>query len=185
MLKIIVGLGNPDDKYANTRHNMGFMVLDSIAEKLHVIFQPKFNGLIGLGEVFGQKIYLLKPMTYMNLSGVSVGELVSFYKIPTEDVFVIHDEMNIPFGELKIRRDGSAGGHNGLSSIIGYIGSDFPRLKMGIGRGSANGDISHVLGKFNPDEKKTLDDFITKGRDAALSALENGIEKSMGIYNRK
>lgn len=185
MVKIIAGLGNPDEKYSGTRHNIGFMVLDGLAEKLGAVFQPKFDGLLAITDAFGHKLYLLKPLTYMNLSGVSVGGLASFYKIPPEDVFVVHDEMNIPFGELKIRHDGSAGGHNGLSSIISHIGSGFPRLKMGIGRGLPGNDVSHVLGKFNPEEKKSLDDFINKGKDAVLSVLKDGLEKTMSVYNRK
>lgn len=183
MAKLIAGLGNPDNKYDFTRHNIGFMVIDSLTEELGVSLTSKFHGLAGQADIFGERTYFLKPMTYMNLSGKSAGALASFYKIAPEDIFIIHDEMNIPFGSLKIRRDGSAGGHNGLSSIIEAVGSCFPRLKMGIGRGKGD-PVSHVLGKFTPEEAKSLPDFIYRGKEAVLSVLEGGLSTAMNVYNR-
>lgn len=184
MIKIIAGLGNPDEKYADTRHNIGFMVVDMLASELGVSFVDKFNGRLGVCDAFEERVFFLKPMTYMNLSGKSVGGLAGFYKIAPEDIFVIHDEMNLDFNTLRIRHNGSAGGHNGLSSIIGAIGSNmFPRLKMGIGKGGGD-SVSHVLGRFTPDEKKLLLEFLLRGKDSVLSALKEGLINSMNVYNR-
>lgn len=184
MIKIVVGLGNPDEKYTDTRHNIGFMVVDKLAEELGVTFADKFHGRFGVCDAFDERVFFLKPMTYMNLSGKSVGGLAGFYKIATEDIFVIHDEMNLDFNTLRIRHGGSAGGHNGLSSIIESVGgNNFPRLKMGIGKGDGD-SISHVLGKFTPDEKKLLPEFLLRGKDSALSVLRQGLINSMNVYNR-
>lgn len=185
MIKVVAGLGNPGAKYDGTRHNIGFMVMDRLADELGLDFSGKFQGSLAVKDINGGKVYFIKPMTFMNLSGASVGALAGFYKIAPEEVFVIHDEMNLPFGRLRLRHDGSAGGHNGLSSIIGHLGSSkFPRLKMGIDRKSGEDTIAHVLGRFNPEEKNGLDDFISMGTKAVLSVLENGVDKTMAEYNR-
>ena len=121
----------------------------------------------------------------MNLSGVSVGALAGFYKIAPQDILVVHDEMNLPFGRLKLRHDGSAGGHNGLTSVIQHLGSSkFPRLKMGIGKKVGEDQVSHVLGRFTPEEKESLDDFVLQGTKAVLKVLADGVNKAMTEYNR-
>lgn len=185
MIRIIAGLGNPGDKYAGTRHNIGFDVLDILADRLNAEFMEKFDGLLSEIRYNGEKLYLLKPQTFMNLSGKSVAGLANFYKIDVSEILIIHDEMNIPYNTIKLRHKGSAGGHNGLKSIIECMGSDnFPRLKMGIGRDASKDVVSYVLGKYKPDELKLYDDFINKGADACIEALNNGLNKAMSIYNQ-
>lgn len=185
MVKVIAGLGNPGDKYTGTRHNIGFEVIDALADKLNVSFIEKFDGLLAEVRYNNEKLYLLKPQTFMNLSGKSVAALANFYKIDVCDIFVIHDEMNIPYATLKLRRNGSAGGHNGLKSIIECLGSqDFPRLKMGIGRDRSKDTVSYVLGKYKPEEIKVYDEFIEKGVNACIEVLDNGLNKAMSIYNQ-
>lgn len=185
MIKIIAGLGNPGDKYAGTRHNIGFDVLDILADRLGAEFVEKFEGLLAEIRYNGEKLYLLKPQTFMNLSGKSIAGLANFYKIDVSEILVIHDEMNIPYNTMKLRHKGSAGGHNGLKSIIEYMGSDnFPRLKMGIGRDASKDVVSYVLGKYKPDELKLYDDFINKGADACIEVLDKGLNKAMSTYNQ-
>lgn len=185
MVKIIAGLGNPGEKYAGTRHNIGFDVVDILAEKLNADFVEKFEGLLAEVRYNNEKLYLLKPLTYMNLSGRSVAMLANFYKIDASEILVIHDEMNIPYNTMKLRHKGSAGGHNGLKSIIESLGSDnFPRIKMGIGRDSSKDVVSYVLGKYKPEEKELYDEFINKGAKACLEVLDKGLTKAMSLYNK-
>lgn len=185
MIKIIAGLGNPEEKYNGTRHNIGFEVVDLLAEKLNVSWQEKFDGLLGEVRYNNEKLFLLKPLTYMNLSGRSVSALADFYKINIEDIFIIHDEMNIPYNTLKLRRNGSAGGHNGLKSIIESTGSmEFPRLKMGIGRDNSKDVVSYVLGKYNPEQLKVYDDFLQRGVNACMEVLNKGLNKAMTEFNK-
>lgn len=187
MIKIVVGLGNPTDKYKDTRHNIGFMVLDELSNEYGFSFaeSDKFKCMIGEQNINGEKVYFIKPLTYMNLSGVSVAALSNFYKIKPEEILVIHDEMNIPFGKLKLRHDGSAGGHNGISSIIDNLGSQkFPRLKVGIDRNKGQDTVSYVLGKFKPEEKEVLEEFINKAKNSVKLVLESDITKAMNEINR-
>ncbi len=185
MIKIIAGLGNPGEKYTGTRHNIGFEVMDRLCEKLGVSLSEKYDGLFGEIKYNNEKLYLLKPLTYMNLSGRAIASLANFYKIDACDIFVIHDEMNIPFNTLKLRHGGSAGGHNGLKSIIECLGSqDFPRLKMGIGRDSSKDVISYVLGKYKPDEIVLYNDFLDRGVEACMEVLDKGLNKAMTFYNK-
>ncbi len=185
MIRIIAGLGNPGEKYTGTRHNIGFEVIDKLGEKLNISWSEKYEGLYGEVKYNNEKLFLLKPLTYMNLSGKSVADLANFYKISAEDIFIIHDEMNIPFNTLKLRRDGSAGGHNGLKSIIASLGSqNFPRLKMGIGRDNSKDVVSYVLGRYKPEEQKLYNDFLNKGVEACIEVLENGLNKAMTIFNK-
>lgn len=187
MIKIIAGLGNPGVKYDGTRHNMGFMVMDCLADKLGLVFSSsaKFHGELAVKDFENERVYFIKPDTFMNLSGVSVGALAGFYKIAPQDILVVHDEMNLPFGRLKLRHDGSAGGHNGLTSVIQHLGSSkFPRLKMGIGKKVGEDQVSHVLGRFTPEEKESLDDFVLQGTKAVLKVLADGVNKAMTEYNR-
>lgn len=185
MIKLIAGLGNPGEKYAGTRHNIGFDVIDKLSDEFSLSFTEKYFGEYAETVYEGRKIYFLKPLTFMNLSGKSVGALSSFYKISPDEVLVIHDEMNIPYNTLKIRRGGTAGGHNGLKSIIESLGSiEYPRLKMGIGKDSSKDTVSYVLGKFKPEEKQVYEEFISRGADAVKYILKEGLDKAMNIYNR-
>lgn len=185
MIKIVAGLGNPGDKYRGTRHNIGFDVLDALGERFSLSWVKKFGGEFADYTVNGEKVFFIKPLTYMNLSGDCVAQTASFYKTAPQEVFVIHDEMNIPYGSIKIRKDGSAGGHNGLKSIIERLGSqDFPRLKMGIGKGADKDSVPHVLGKWRKEELDTYKEFIEKGLNAVLCVLSGGTDKAMNIYNQ-
>jgi PTH1 family peptidyl-tRNA hydrolase len=184
VLFLIVGLGNPGKEYENTRHNVGFMVLEKISEKLGVkVDRIKFKGLFGEGIWGGEKVLLLKPMTFMNLSGESVEEALRFYKVPSENLIVIYDDMDLPVGRLRIRRKGSSGGHKGMESIISRISSeDFPRVRVGIGR--PKGDVvDHVLGSFGPEEKQAVESAIEAAAEAALTIVREGVEEAMNRYN--
>lgn len=184
-MKMIVGLGNPGKKYEATRHNVGFITADLIADELGVeITQKNFMGLCC--EVFrnGEKVILVKPQTYMNLSGQCVGEIARYYKIDNEEILVIVDDLSLPAGTMKLRPKGSSGGHNGLKSIIAHLdGEDFPRLKIGIGRGSGDDVIDHVLGHFGEEEWKLIANMMEKGRDCAFLWLDRGIDEAMNRYN--
>ncbi|MCG0275838.1 MAG: aminoacyl-tRNA hydrolase [Thermosediminibacteraceae bacterium] len=181
---LIVGLGNPGKEYEDTRHNVGFMVVDKLAERLGIkVDRVKFKGLFGEGFFEGEKILLLKPMTYMNLSGQSVQDAVEFYKIPTENLVVIYDDMDLPLGRLRIRKKGSSGGHKGMESIIYHIASEgFPRIRVGIGR-PKDDVVDYVLGKFEPGEKKVIDAVIEAAAEAAVTIVQHGVEEAMNRYN--
>ncbi|MDO4541923.1 MAG: aminoacyl-tRNA hydrolase [Bacillota bacterium] len=182
-MKIIAGLGNPGKKYETTRHNVGFIVADLIGEELGVdITEKNFNGLTA--EVFyqGQKVILVKPQTYMNLSGQCVGELARYYKVDNEDILAISDDLSLPVGTMKLRPKGSSGGHNGLKSLIAHLdGDDFPRLKLGIGYDADV--IDHVLGHFSEGEWQTLTTIMKKAVDCSLDWLNNGVDEAMCHYN--
>ncbi|TYP51664.1 aminoacyl-tRNA hydrolase [Thermosediminibacter litoriperuensis] len=181
---LIVGLGNPGSEYEETRHNVGFMVLDRLAAELGIkVDRIKFKGLFGEGVYEGEKLLLLKPMTYMNLSGQSVIEAMKFYKIPPENLVVIYDDMDLPVGRLRIRGSGSSGGHKGMESIIYLIASDgFPRIRIGIGR--PPGDVvDHVLGRFEPGERKKIETVIGAAVEAALTIVRHGVQEAMNRYN--
>lgn len=183
---LIVGLGNPGEKYDRTRHNLGFMVADYLADKLGGSFRDGFKGQFCDVTIDGSKHFLLKPMTYMNLSGESVQPLCAFYKIPLQDVIAVHDDLDMDFGKLKIRRGGSSGGHNGIKSIVQHMGGeDFPRVKMGIGKDMRKETVGHVLGKFAPDEAEKLDHFIKLAAEAAVCIAKEGLQKAMNGYNNR
>jgi PTH1 family peptidyl-tRNA hydrolase len=185
-MKLIAGLGNPGGQYAETRHNVGFLLLDSLAEDLKVDFRPKFQGLVAESQIGGEKVYLLKPQTYMNLSGRSVRELVQFYKIPPEDILVVYDDMDLPLGRLRLRTSGSAGGHNGIKSMLAELGTEnFWRLKVGIGRPPAGWDSArYVLAAFAKEELGTLDDVLERGIQAVTLWVKGDGTKAMNEYNR-
>ena len=152
---LIVGLGNPGNEYAETRHNVGFMTVDCLAEKYRFSpFKVKFDGLIADGSIGGEKVLLLKPQTYMNLSGNSVVKAASFYKIPPQNIVVIHDDMDLLPGQVKAKKGGGAGGHNGLKSIDAHMGSDYNRIRIGVGH------PHHVLSRFSKREREDLDEEI-------------------------
>lgn len=184
---VIVGLGNPGKKYENTKHNIGFITVDYLAEKNDIkINKIKHKALVGEGFISGQKVLLVKPQTYMNLSGNSVREIVEYYKIEMEELIVIYDDIDIEMGRLRIRKKGSAGTHNGMRSIIYDLQSDlFPRIRIGIG-GERKMDLaSYVIGKFDPDSVKTMENAVVRAAESIECILEKGIDIAMGEYNIK
>ena len=183
-MKLIVGLGNPGDEYRGTRHNVGFMVADTIATRHALGWRHRDQVL--LAKNFGADAFLVaKPLTYMNRSGDVVGELMRYYGVGPEDLLVIVDEAALPFGRLRARARGSAGGHNGLKSIIERLETtEFARLRLGVGRGDPRRDLAdHVLARFEPDERAELEAFIARAADAAELFAAEGIEKVMNQYN--
>ena len=184
---LVVGLGNPGDKYENTRHNVGFMTADVLAERKGVPVQRlKFKALTTTLTLGGAQVLLMKPVTYMNLSGEAVGEAARFYKIPPERVLVISDDVSLPAGKLRIRRRGSAGGHNGLKNIIAHLGTDaFPRIKVGVG-GKPHPDYDMadwVLGKLSGEDKKAVDAAVERAADAVERYIQDGPDKAMSLFN--
>ncbi len=184
---IIVGLGNPGREYENTRHNIGWMTLDKLAATAGIdVLEKKFKALIGKGTIDGQKVILAKPLTYMNLSGESVRELVDYFKIDeTAELIIISDDISLPPGQLRVRKKGSAGGHNGLKNIILHLGHDqFIRLKMGVGEKPANYDLKdYVLGHLVGDEKKLIDEATTRGADCIRMIMSQGPDAAMNSFN--
>lgn len=184
---LIVGLGNPGKEYAHTRHNCGFRAIDILAEKLGCkVDKSKFQGLYGQVTRNGKKLFLLKPLTYMNLSGRSVLQLSAYYHIPPSRIIILFDDISLEPGRLRIRADGSAGGHNGIKSIIAELGSeDFPRVKIGVGaKPNPQQDLADwVLSGFSPAEQKALEFALTNAADAALSIVEKGVPESANRYN--
>ena len=185
---LVAGLGNPEKKYDGTRHNAGFVGIDHLAAKWHIdVNKTKFQGLYGQGEADGHKIFLLKPLTYMNLSGQSIAPLANFYKIPAEHVIVLCDDVTQAPGKLRIRPSGSAGGHNGLKSIIASLGSDkFPRIRIGVGtKPHPDYDLADwVLGKFPAADKQALDDRMDDIAAAALLIMDGQLNQAQNKYNR-
>ena len=184
---IVVFLGNPGDKYENTRHNVGFMTADALGEKLNKPIQRlKFKALTNVVEYGGCRVLLMKPTTYMNLSGEAVREACMFYKLPPERVLVVSDDVSLPVGKIRLRRNGTAGGHNGLRSIIGQLHSDqFPRLKIGVGaKPHPDYDMADwVLGHFSKEDRKAVDAAIDRALDAMECLFTQGIDKAMSRYN--
>jgi peptidyl-tRNA hydrolase, PTH1 family len=186
---LIVGLGNPGEKYASTRHNIGFMLLDRLSEQHGIPFKSKEDGLSGKGVISGCAAFLLKPLTYMNLSGRAVRKALGKANLIIDgeirNLIVVHDDLDLQPGALKIRRGGSSGGHRGIDSIINETGcSDFIRIKIGIGRDSLIPAEDYVLRRFRPDEKKLIDNALALAGEAVEMILDSGIEKTMNKYNR-
>lgn len=184
---LIVGLGNPGKEYAQTRHNCGWMAIDRIAEKLSCkIDKGKFQGLYGQTTFNGSKVFLLKPQTYMNASGQSVLQMSAYYQIPPERILVLFDDISLEPGRIRIRPDGSAGGHNGIKSIISSIGSEaFPRVKIGVGaKPHKDADLADwVLSGFSESERKNLQFALDNAADAALCIIEKGLYEAANRYN--
>ena len=184
---LVVGLGNPGDKYENTRHNVGFLTVDALAERLGIPVQKlRYRALTNTAELGGQKVLLMKPVTYMNLSGEAVRQAAGFYKIPPERVLVISDDVSLPLGKLRIRTGGSAGGHNGLKNIIAQLGSErFPRVKIGVGeKPRPDYDMADwVLSKFTGEDKKAIDAAVLRAADAVECLLREGPERAMNRFN--
>jgi PTH1 family peptidyl-tRNA hydrolase len=184
---LVVGLGNPGQQYENTRHNVGWQALDALAEDANVPVQKlKFKALTNTCTLSGAKVLLMKPITFMNLSGEAVGQAARFYKLPPERVLVFSDDVSLPLGKLRIRTGGSAGGHNGLKSIIQHLGTDaFPRIKLGVG-GKPHPDYDMadwVLGRFSPQDQKAVDEMIQKAAQAAAYYIQAGPDKAMSRFN--
>ncbi len=185
---IIVGLGNPGKKYDGSRHNVGFDVIDELVDRYDIRHPQRFGkSMIGKGRIGSEKVILVKPLTYMNLSGEAVREITDYYKVdPSSQLIVISDDVDLPVGKLRIRAKGSAGGHNGLKSIIGHLGrNDFNRIRVGVG-GKAHPDMDladHVLGHFNKSERAVMDEAVTRAADAVECILSDGVDKAMNIYN--
>jgi PTH1 family peptidyl-tRNA hydrolase len=184
-MKVVIGLGNPGLQYKQTRHNLGFMVVEALGEELGLQKeQQKFQALVGETSFGGQKVLLVKPQTYMNLSGVSVRQMVDWYKLELEQILVVYDDLALPLGQLRLRAKGSAGGHNGIKSIIQHLGTEtFPRLKVGIDR-PLFGEVSgYVLGRFSEEERKLLPELINRASQAIQTWLGEGILAAMNKYN--
>ena len=186
---LIAGLGNPDKKYEHTRHNVGFDVIDELAEKYNIsISENKHKALLGKGVIEGQKVVLAKPQTYMNLSGESIVELVHYYKIdPETEMIVIYDDISFAPGNLRIRQSGSAGGHNGIKNIIKCLGTqEFMRIKVGVGEKPKNWDLADfVLGHFSKEERENLEDAIGRAMEAVGYMINGDVAKAMNEYNKK
>ena len=196
-MKLIVGRGNPGPNYRDTRHNVGFMIADVLVDRWRVADQwrEKFEalqikttvgggraGLLGAG---GDQVVIVKPLTFMNLSGQAVAALAGFYKIEPADVFIVYDEAALPLGKLRARREGGAGGHNGLKSVIQHLGTQaFPRMRVGVGRGANGRDLSdHVLGRFEAAERDTVSAAVLRAADATEMFISEGIERVMNAFN--
>jgi PTH1 family peptidyl-tRNA hydrolase len=184
---LVVGLGNPGDNYQNTRHNAGFLALDAIAKAWNIrVDRKKYDALTGEAVIDGQKILLMKPQTFMNLSGVAVEKAASFYHIPPEHILVLFDDISLAPGRLRIRRKGTHGGHNGIRSIIDYLQSEqFPRIKIGVGeRTNPNYDLADwVLSRFTENERKLLNEAVSHCPEIAETILAGNIEQAMSRYN--
>jgi len=185
-MKVIVGLGNPGTKYAGTRHNIGFDTVTALADKYSIkLKDKKFNGLIGEGFIEGEKVMLVQPQTYMNLSGECVGMIAGFYKLDAEDIIVICDDINLDTGRLRIRAKGSAGGHNGLKNIIAHLGTEaFPRIRIGVGEKTEGWDLAdYVLARFSGEDEATMRKAIKNAVGAVETWISYDIGKAMNLYN--
>lgn len=182
---LIVGLGNPENDYANTRHNMGFNVINKLAEKYEIsVNRNKFKALYGIGNVDGEKVMLLKPQTFMNLSGESVIEVVNYYKVDMDKVLVIYDDMDIEPGKIRIRKSGSPGSHNGIKSVTHCLNSqNFPRVRVGIGKPADNNFMEYVIGAIDEEDRNVLQDGVNKATNAVCAILEHGIDFAMNKFN--
>ena len=183
---LIVGLGNPEKEYAGTRHNMGFDVINELSKEYNIpVEKSKFKGLYGSGIIAAEKVILLKPQTFMNLSGESVREIMDFYKISAVDMIIVYDDIDISVGNIRIRKSGSAGTHNGMKSIIQQVStSEFCRIRVGIGKPQEITDmINYVIGHVSKAEHKELEKGITKAKEAIVEIIKNGVDKAMNKFN--
>lgn len=184
-MKIIVGLGNPGKKYSNTRHNVGFRVIETLAGRYRIEREiSKFDGIIAQFRINNDKVLLVKPLTYMNLSGRTVQPLVRFYKIELSDLMIVYDDMDLTPGIIRIRPGGGTGGHKGLASITAHLNSnEFPRMRIGIGR-PPDEAIEWVLGSFSPEEAKLMQEIQAKAADALEAWVRDGLDKAMNKFNQ-
>ncbi len=187
-LRLVVGLGNPGNKYEDTRHNAGFMVADKIAQDFKISFnKTKFDTVFGRGFIEDVDVLLAKPMAFMNRSGPPLQKLAHYFQIPGEDMLVIHDDIDLAFGRLKIKEKGGHGGHNGIRSIMdAFGGGDFSRLRIGVGRSAAGENVTdHVLGRFSAAKGEMVVRIISAARDAVVTVLGEGMKVGMNAFNRK
>lgn len=185
---IIAGLGNPTKEYDKTRHNVGFSAIDALADQYNIdVSEKKHKALCGRGAIGGQKVVLMKPQTFMNLSGESIRAAVDFYKVDPEDIIIIYDDISLEPGQLRIRLKGSAGGHNGIKNIIAHLGTqEFPRIKVGIGAKPPRMDLAdYVLSRFSQGEQKLMEDAFKEAADAAVMMMTDGAERAMNHFNTK
>ena len=185
-MKLIAGLGNPGAEYANTKHNVGFMLIDALAEHLNAsTWKENFSSSVAEARIGGEKFFLVKPLTYMNNSGEAIGPMLSYYKLSCEDLIVVHDDMDIPVGTVRIRKKGSSGGHNGIKSILSHVGSEaFARVRIGIERPPAGWTvINHVLAPFAPEDTSKIREAIAYLLPAVTCIVTEGIDFAMNRYN--
>lgn len=183
-IALVVGLGNPGEKYAHTRHNIGFMAIAHLADAWSVSLrpEPKFHGNYAKTST----VHLLQPTTYMNSSGLAVRQVVDWYKLQPQQVLVIYDDLDLPLGKVRLRPAGSAGGHNGMKSIIAHLGTQaFPRLRLGIGRSAYDGVVDHVLGNFTPAEQQLLPQIMAMIQEILHCILTAGMAKAMSLFNNR
>lgn len=186
-MKLIVGLGNPGKKYERTRHNVGFEVIDKCQERLKIeLNQSKFKGAFGFTRVGSEKVFLLKPLTYMNLSGEAIAPLMNYFKIDKEDLLVVYDDLDLPPGKIRLRQKGSHGGHNGIRSIIQQLGTDqFNRIRIGIGRPDPGIAVpDYVLGSFAPNDRQNIDESVERASKAVEAWVEKDFLKVMNDFNQ-
>lgn len=186
-MKLIVGLGNPGKDYEYTRHNIGFIIVDELAKRFNIsLDKTKFNGLYGMGMVQGEKVILLKPLTYMNLSGEAIRPLMDYYDVDLEDILVIYDDLDLPQGKIRLRTKGSPGGHNGIKSIVQHVKTeDFKRIRVGIGRPQNGMKITdYVLGRFTNEEVNLISDAAQQAALASEEWLKKPFLEVMNVYNR-
>ena len=186
-MKLIVGLGNPGSQYAMTRHNVGFMLVDELADSHSVsLDKSKFDAIFGKGKIEGRDVVLAKPQAYMNRSGPPVQKLSNFFRISCENMLIVHDDIDLAFGRIKIKEKGGEGGHKGVRSLIeAFGGGDFVRIRIGVGRSEAGSDVvGHVLGRFDADEKQRMDKIIAVAKEAVVTILCKGAKEGMNRFNR-
>jgi PTH1 family peptidyl-tRNA hydrolase len=183
MLWLVAGLGNPGPRYADNRHNIGFAVLDALLQQAGGTFRTKFQAELAKISIDGNDVVLVKPMTYMNNSGVSVGQAAAFYKVAPANVLVVHDDIDLDFGRLKIKEGGGHGGHNGLRSIFSHFGRDFIRVRCGVGRPGMGAVSAHVLGNFDAVEKVQLGEFVDRAIDGLDITVRQGLAAAMNRLN--
>ncbi len=186
-MKLIVGLGNPGKEYENTRHNCGFIVMDALADKLNLSWSSsKWNGLVAQGKIGKESVILLKPLTYMNLSGEAVIKVMNFYNIPVEDILVVYDDRDFPVGKIRLKPKGSAGGHNGIKNIIAHIHTEeFNRIRIGIGSNNKADMKDFVLGKISKADKEEFDIAVKNAVEACEMSVEKSFNDAMNRYNQK
>lgn len=185
---IIAGLGNPSKEYEKTRHNAGFEAIDRLADQLNIqVKERKHKALCGKAMIDGEKVLLLKPQTFMNLSGESIRDAADFYKVDPQHIIVIYDDISLDVGQLRVRGKGSAGGHNGIKSIIAHLGTqEFPRVRVGVGNKPDRMDLAdYVLGRFSQVEQKVMEEAFQAAADAAQAVITDGIDRAMNRYNMK
>jgi PTH1 family peptidyl-tRNA hydrolase len=191
-MKLVAGLGNPGREYAGHRHNVGFAIVDRLTRRFHLeLTQRRFEAEYGQGEMAGQKVVVLKPQTFMNLSGQAVAPAARFFKVPVEDVVVVHDELDLPLGRLQVKVGGGPGGHNGVRSILECLGNDgFVRVRVGIGKPEVAGEkraqvVGHVLGEFSKEESEVANAALDRAAEAVVRILEKGAAVAMNEFNRR